>query len=326
LGASVIVALACYGYFGSQQSSPTKNPLAKNLRSGNIDATTTSPRSTGGKMARQLAVSNPPRNPIEAARNATLFIKTEWGSQGSGFIINAGCDAVTNRHVVEFDAEKISKAIQSRPDFQSKVVSAQSKMEFSLQQLKAIYSQVLAYEGNSKRARDIKEKIESMEADLAALPQKIDQEITAKVGDEAWRAEVKGFTAVLIDGTEYPAIKARYAPDSDLALFHLPTEGCPYLEYADSRELQQGQKLYTIGSPSGLAYSVTSGIFSGARDVNQHHVLQTDAPINPGNSGGPLITESGKVVGINTSVLRDTQGIGFAIPIETVGEEFPGLR
>jgi serine protease Do len=317
----IAAALAGYFYFGQQQSQPTK-PANRRV----VTAVATSTSAIDGETAKRLAASHPPRNPIEAARNATIFIKTDWGSQGSGFIINAGCDAVTNRHVVEFDARKISTYIQHRPDFQSKLLVAQTKMEFSLQQLKAIYAQVLAQEGNSTRARDLKQKIESLEADLAALPQKIDQEVTAKVSDEAWRAEAKGFTAVLIDGTEYPAIKAQYAPDSDLALFHLPAEGCPYLDYADSRDLQQGQRLYTIGSPSGLTYSVTSGIFSGFRDVEQHHVLQTDAPINPGNSGGPLINESGKVVGINTSVLRDTQGIGFAIPIETVGEEFPGLR
>jgi S1-C subfamily serine protease len=51
-------------------------------------------------------------------------------------------------------------------------------------------------------------------------------------------------------------------------------------------------------------------------------MLQTDAPINPGNSGGPLIDERGLVHGVNTMIIRDTQGIGFAIPIQTVMEEF----
>jgi S1-C subfamily serine protease len=87
-----------------------------------------------------------------------------------------------------------------------------------------------------------------------------------------------------------------------------------------------GDRLYTVGNPSGLAYTVTSGVFSGERGEGGERLLQTDAPINPGNSGGPLITADGQVVGINTSVARGLQGIGFAIPIETAFNEFFQLR
>jgi S1-C subfamily serine protease len=87
-----------------------------------------------------------------------------------------------------------------------------------------------------------------------------------------------------------------------------------------------GERLYTIGNPSGLTDTVTSGVFSGQRGAGSQRLLQTDAPINPGNSGGPLVTESGRVVGINSMVMRGVQGIGFAIPIEAVYEEFFELR
>jgi len=90
--------------------------------------------------------------------------------------------------------------------------------------------------------------------------------------------------------------------------------------------VQGRERLYTVGNPQGLAYTVTSGVFSGERGEGNQRVLQTDAPINPGNSGGPLITASGQVVGINTMVARGMQGIGFAIPIEAVYEEFLQLR
>ena len=88
--------------------------------------------------------------------------------------------------------------------------------------------------------------------------------------------------------------------------------------------MQQGDKVYTIGSPVGLRHTVTAGIFSGYRqhETNGQVYLQTDAAINPGNSGGPLIDEHGFARGVNTMILRDTQGIGFAIPIEKVFEEF----
>ena len=69
---------------------------------------------------------------------------------------------------------------------------------------------------------------------------------------------------------------------------------------------------------------MTGGIFSSYRKQESDGtiLLQIDAPINPGNSGGPLIDEKGYVHGVNTMILRNTQGIGFAIPIETVYEEF----
>ena len=81
-------------------------------------------------------------------------------------------------------------------------------------------------------------------------------------------------------------------------------------------------QLFTIGSPSGLTYSVTSGVFSGFREDESGRFLQTDAPINPGNSGGPLIMQNGQVVGVNTAILEGTEGIGFSLPIEYVVSEF----
>jgi S1-C subfamily serine protease len=109
-------------------------------------------------------------------------------------------------------------------------------------------------------------------------------------------------------------------------MFQLPADNCPHLTTAESTRLAQGERLYTIGNPSGLTYSVTSGVFSGDRGSGDQRFLQTDAPINQGNSGGPLVTESGRVVGINTQTLSGTQGIGFAIPIEAVYREFTALR
>lgn len=85
---------------------------------------------------------------------------------------------------------------------------------------------------------------------------------------------------------------------------------------------EQGQKVYTIGNPSGLRHTVTSGIISGYREYKDNPLIQTDAPINPGNSGGPLIDENGRAIGVNTMIIRDTEGIGFAIPMKSVFEEF----
>jgi S1-C subfamily serine protease len=94
----------------------------------------------------------------------------------------------------------------------------------------------------------------------------------------------------------------------------------------DSRNLQVGQKVYAIGNPFGLSGTLTSGIVSSIRQVQEpdgmtiDEAIQTDAAINPGNSGGPLLNWHGEVIGINTMIASNvgqSAGIGFAIPINT---------
>jgi S1-C subfamily serine protease len=94
----------------------------------------------------------------------------------------------------------------------------------------------------------------------------------------------------------------------------------------ESKNLQVGQKVYAIGNPFGLSGTLTSGIVSSIRSVqepngvNINEAIQTDAAINPGNSGGPLLNSHGEVIGINTMIassVGQNAGIGFAIPINT---------
>jgi S1-C subfamily serine protease len=94
----------------------------------------------------------------------------------------------------------------------------------------------------------------------------------------------------------------------------------------DSTNLQVGQKVYAIGNPFGLAGTLTRGIVSSIRQVQEpdglviDEAIQTDAAINPGNSGGPLLNYHGQVIGINTMIassVGQSAGIGFAIPINT---------
>jgi S1-C subfamily serine protease len=156
-----------------------------------------------------------------------------------------------------------------------------------------------------------------MRQQLGDLPGQIGDAIKGKVAQSGR----EGFTVTMIDGTEFKGLRVQYAASRDLALLKLPIDHCAHVPIGNSTRLSVGQRLYTIGNPSGLAYTVTSGIFSGERGEGTERLLQTDAPINPGNSGGPLITEDGQVVGINSMVMRGTQGIGFAIPIEAVYAE-----
>jgi S1-C subfamily serine protease len=98
----------------------------------------------------------------------------------------------------------------------------------------------------------------------------------------------------------------------------------PALQFANSRDVQQGQWAIAVGEPFELKETVTVGVVSGfhrdesiadnGQPVEFHNLLQTSAPINPGNSGGPLVDLDGRVIGINQSVESSAQGIGFAIP------------
>jgi S1-C subfamily serine protease len=116
---------------------------------------------------------------------------------------------------------------------------------------------------------------------------------------------------------------------TDLAIVKIEATGLPVAKLGVSAGLEQGQLAIAIGNPLGtFENSVTTGVVSGlgrqitAGDAgNQsaeqlNNLIQTDAAINPGNSGGPLVDSGGHVIGINTAVSQDAQGIGFAIPID----------
>lgn len=118
--------------------------------------------------------------------------------------------------------------------------------------------------------------------------------------------------------------------DLDLSLVKIQANGLDYLNLADSNNLKLGEKVYAIGNPIGVEFqrTVTAGIISGLNrtikiedefgENYMEDLIQTDATINQGNSGGPLITQTGKVVGVNTIKVTTAEGIGFAIPINLI--------
>jgi S1-C subfamily serine protease len=112
---------------------------------------------------------------------------------------------------------------------------------------------------------------------------------------------------------------------TDVAAIKIEAGDLPTVTLGRSDELIPGQWAIAIGNPLGLDNTVTAGIISAtgrsssAVGIPDRRVrfIQTDAAINPGNSGGPLLNDRGEVVGINTAIRADAQGLGFAIPIET---------
>ena len=135
----------------------------------------------------------------------------------------------------------------------------------------------------------------------------------------------------LTNGKEYEGKVVGRDPKTDLALVKIERASDLHpLKLGNSEDLKVGSWVVAIGSPFGLEQTVTAGIVSAKGRVigsgPYDNFIQTDASINPGNSGGPLVNMRGEVVGINTAIIPNGQGIGFAIPINTAKEIVPQLE
>ncbi len=147
---------------------------------------------------------------------------------------------------------------------------------------------------------------------------------------------VTGVTVTFHDGDSYPARVVGSDGYSDLAVLNLsaPVSEFHPLQIVPSSQLVVGQPVVAIGNPFGLSGSMTFGIISQmGRTISESsagnfaiaNVVQFSAPINPGNSGGPLLNAEGAVVGITTATVVSSQGVGFAIPSDTILKELPSL-
>jgi S1-C subfamily serine protease len=139
-------------------------------------------------------------------------------------------------------------------------------------------------------------------------------------------ADAQKVEVTLHDHKKYSATIVGTDRAHDLAVLQIKATDLHPIVLGDSSNLQVGQKVYAIGNPFGLAGTLTQGIVSSIRQVQEpngtliEEAIQTDAAINPGNSGGPLLNWHGEVIGINTiiaSSVGQSAGIGFAIPINT---------
>lgn len=142
----------------------------------------------------------------------------------------------------------------------------------------------------------------------------------AHVVDGADEVEVK-----LKDGRSFTGQVVGLDRVTDIAAIKIETENLPTVALGNSDQLTPGEWAIAIGNPLGLDNTVTAGIISAtgrsSREVGisdkRVSFIQTDAAINPGNSGGPLLNARGEVIGVNTAIRANAQGLGFAIPIST---------
>ncbi len=132
-------------------------------------------------------------------------------------------------------------------------------------------------------------------------------------------------TVVLPDGESVDGEVIAGDPYRDLALIKISMSGLKPIKMGDSDKIRVGEIVFALGSPLGLpGPTVTMGVVSAigrtitAENIVLEDLIQTDAAINPGNSGGPLINASGEAIGVTTAIIPFAQGIGFAIPINTV--------
>ncbi len=130
---------------------------------------------------------------------------------------------------------------------------------------------------------------------------------------------------LMADEREYPATLVGADSDSDLAVLRIETDApLPYIPLPTEDDILIGESVIAIGNPFGLSHTVTVGVVSAigrtiqAADLTYRDFIQTDASINPGNSGGPLVNVEGRLVGINTAIHAQGEGIGFAIPVHRV--------
>ena len=143
--------------------------------------------------------------------------------------------------------------------------------------------------------------------------------------------DAEDILVTLSDNNEYKAKIIGSDEDMDVALLKIDAkEELPIAKLGDSDALQIGEWVVAIGNPFGLEHTVTAGIVSAKwRTIGQgpyNSFIQTDASINPGNSGGPLFNIYGEVVGINTAIVAEGQGIGFAIPVNMVKDVLEDLK
>lgn len=144
-------------------------------------------------------------------------------------------------------------------------------------------------------------------------------------------------TVRLADGRDYKAVLVGASPAHDIAVLRIGVgfKRPPPVPIGSSANLKVGQKVFAIGNPFGLDWTMTTGIVSALdRSLpTEHgaiieHLIQTDAAINPGNSGGPLLDSAGRLIGINTAIFSPSgawAGIGFAVPVDTVNRVVPQL-
>jgi serine protease Do len=288
-------------------------------------------------------------NKIAEACKAVVTIKTAIGF-GSGFFINEDGYILTNKHISEMNENVQDSLYNARESLRNQLKEKEellSHIETELNNKKNDIDTESSWisentDGRYYGKRQIDEKVAEIKthqsqrqnfvweynnlmnryntekAQVDMLQQKYNQ-TNSQIDKLSLNTSL---TIYLPDGTMKTASVISNSYTYDISLLKIDGVKTPFISAADVDKLKVGDTLYAIGTPHDLSLNqtVTSGILSGFRDG----LIQTNAQISGGNSGGPLINSDGKVIGINTSkiVANGVEGIGFAIPINVVVQEY----
>jgi len=296
----------------------------------------TTEEAVGENLADYLTKKINPNSDIEKASLAVVKIETLYGT-GSGFFISENGYLITNKHVVrpsssaqiendlkqaednlkqstmylEDKGRELDRYKKEIDDFKIRVDQASVADKPKMQQ---------EYNYHDNRYSDIKKQYQEAKKQSDAAKDQLE----ARKSAMSESTVASSFKIIFKDGTEKKARLVALGKDQDLALLQI-TGGyiTPFLEEGHRETVSQGSEVFAIGSPLGFKDYVTKGIVT-RQETDR---IVTDTEILPGNSGGPLITPQGKVIGVNTQVLRANGAIGsevfgFAIPIESVKKEF----
>ena len=287
----------------------------------------------------QLSEKYNPSTPVEEAALATVTIESSIGS-GSGFFITENGHILTNKHVIRGDAEQFKQADKALDAIDERLENIDAEFAAEEERLKKIEKYLMEYlqtindmpDGPAKRREKLRFAIERdrYEAQKQSFQMQQSEYASRKSTYENKKSEYRystntavlsrSFKVILKDGKELYAHLVSTSRMHDLALLKINGYQTPFIRPGSLSPLRQGEQVYAIGSPVGLRDSMSRGIFSGL----ENNFIKTDAKIYPGNSGGPLVTQTGKVVGINTfkKLTRNFEGLGFAIPIDVAIDEF----
>jgi len=281
----------------------------------------------------------PQRSAIETATAATVAVQGGLG-YGSGFFITTDGYILTNKHVIRITEKQNQSEEKSFEDIAGRIATMEKEFVDEKKRMAGYAADLkqLKHLADSERNRTRKKsykseyayrikRYETWKADYRKRHRKfLSEERTyrSQQADYKYKKSVanlsQSFVIILADNTELNVRLVATSADHDLALLKLDGYKTPTLQKYEARALTPGGALYAIGNPARLNNSVTSGVFSGY----EGGFIQTNAQIYPGNSGGPLVTDNGRVVGINTfkKITHKFEGLGFAIPIQKAFQEF----